>query len=317
MSRLCPMVFPFMTSRATRRVGLLTLWSVATLNAGASAQEGGIEVFAAGTLFSSGLRASVSTIHKRKGTLFQGTHEVSDPLNSVFEETRIVTAIDYGLRPDLTVSLLMPFVYKSLDTNAGDFNSFGLGDMAVLGKYRAYKTDWERGTFQVATIAGLEVPTGVTDATESGVRLSPGLQPGLGSWNPFFGLSANLNLNRFRFDWQAFYKVNTEGAQNFEKGDFLALEMDVAYRFLHTQYPGPTASARIGLQWRHEDQDDLNGVTAASSGSRELLLRPGLAWHPAPNIDISFAVDVPVYQDYDGTQLGLDYRTFLAFGIRF
>ena len=49
----------------------------------------------------------------------------------------------------------------------------------------------------------------------------------------------------------------------------------------------------------------------------ELLLRTGLGWHPKPNWDVSLAFDVPLYQDYEGTQLGLDYRTFIAVGLRF
>jgi hypothetical protein len=283
----------------------------------APAQTGGIELFAAGTLFDQGTRTSLAYIHKVNGTLFSGTDEVPNPLDGSFEETRAVAAINYGLRPDLTVSALLPFVSKRLESNTGDLDSSGFGDVAILGKFRAYKLDWERSTFQVATIGGLEVPTGVTDASDNGMRLPPQLQPGSGAWNPFLGLSGNLNLNRLRFDVLGFYKFNTEGAQSYEKGDFLALELDVAYRFLHTQYPGPTASARLGLQWRHEDQDNQGGVTVANSGSEELLLRPGIGWHPAPNIDISIAVDIPVYQDYEGTQLGLDYRTFFAIGIRF
>ena len=281
------------------------------------AQEGGIEVFAAGTLFAEGTRVSLSHIYKREGTLYQGSSEVPDPLDRVFEEHRIVAGVDHGFRPDLTVSALLPFVTKELTSNAGDVRSSGLGDLAVLAKFRAYKDDWKRGAFHLSAIGGLEIPTGKTSETDNGFRLPPELQPGLGSWNPFLGLSTNVNLDRLRLDALAFYKLNTEGAQDFEKGDFFSLAIGGAYRFLHTKYPGATASARLGLQWRHEGQARVAGATIANSGSDELLLRPGLAWHPKPNIDISLVVDVPLYQDVEGQQLGLDYRTFLALGIRF
>ena len=302
-----------------RGLGLFVLWSSAAIGLGGPAfsQEGGIELLAAETLFDGGTRVSVSHIYKSKGTLFRGSDEVPDALDRVLEEHRVVAAVDHGLRPDLTISALLPFVTKKLESNAGDADSSGVGDMALLAKFRAYKRDWKRGAFHISTIAGIEAPTGETDEKEGGSRLPPQLQPGLGSWNPFFGLSTNLNLDRLRFDALAFYKVNTEGSQDFEKGDFFALEVDAAYRFLHTKYPGPTASAKLGLQWRHEDNAERNGSTVADSGSEELLLRPGLTWHPKPNIDISLAVDVPLYQDFDGEQLGLDYRTFLGIGMRF
>jgi hypothetical protein len=283
----------------------------------ASAQEGGIEVFAAETIFDQGTRISVSHIYKERGSLFSGTEKVSDPLDQAFHEHRVVAAVDYGLRADLSVSALLPYVYKELEANTGDLDGSGFGDAAFLIKYRPYKRDWKRSAFHLAAIGGIETPTGSTSERDGGARLAPGLQPGLGAWNPFIGASANLDLSRWRFDAHAFYKENTEGAQDFERGDFFSFELDGAYRFLHTKYPGPTASGKVGLQWRSEDAATLNGVNVTNSGLQELRLRPGLSWHPRPSIDISFSVDVPLYQDYDGSQLGLDYRTFLAIGIRF
>ncbi len=282
-----------------------------------AAQEGGIEVFAAGTLFSRGTRLSLSHIYKQKGTLYDGDDEISDPLDRVFRENRAVLAVDHGIHSNLTVSALVPFVHKELESDAGDVDSAGLGDVAILAKYRIIKNDWNRGAFMLSVIGGLELPTGGTDERDAGSRLPPELQPGRGAWNPFIGLSANVNLNRYRFDANAFFKLNTEGSQDFEKGDFFATEVAAAYRFLHTKYPGPSASARIGLQWRHDGRSELDGASLDNSGSNELRLRPGLGWHPKPNIDIGLAIDIPLYQDFNGQQLGLDFRTFLAIGIRF
>lgn len=269
----------------------------------ATSQEGGIEVFAAGTLFSRGTRVSLSHIYKRKGT--------------EFHEHRFVAAVDHGLRPDLTVSALIPYVDKELESDAGDSNSSGLGDVALLAKFRVHKRDWTRSSFNVSAIGGVELPTGATHERDDGARLPTELQPGLGSWNPFLGLATNVSLDRLRFDGLAFYKLNTEGAQDYEKGNFFALEVAAAYRFLHTKYPGPTASAKLGLQWRHEDHAEQDGATVGDSGSDELRLRPGLTWHPAPNMDITLAVEIPIYQDFNGDQLGTDYRTILAIGVRF
>ena len=301
---------------ALRGLVLSAAFTIAAAGA-PSAQEGGIEVFAAETLFDQGTRVSVSHIFRRKGTLFRGSDEVSDPLGQVLDENRTVVSVDHGVRPDLTVSLLLPYVAKDLDSAAGGVDTSGIGDLSVLAKFRYYKRDWKRSAFHAAVIGGVETPTGETSESQGGVRVAPGLQPGLGSWNPFLALSTNLDLDRLRFDALAFYKVNTEGSRDFEKGDFLALEVDAAYRFLHTKYPGQTASAKVGLQWRHESKSEQAGITIANSGSDELLLRPGLGWHPAPSIDVSVSVDVPLYQNYDGRQLGLDLRVFLAIGIRF
>lgn len=238
-------------------------------------------------------------------------------MNRELVEQRAVLGIDHGLLPYLTLSALIPWVSKDLDSNAGGADSAGLGDVALLGKYRFYKTDWKRSAFHAAVIGGIETPTGVTNERSGGSRLPPGLQPGTGAWNPFVSLSANLDIDRYRFDAHAFYKLNTEGAQDHERGDFFSLTVDGAYRFLHTKYPGPTASGKLALQWRHEGRAELDGSSQTNSGSDELRMSTGLSWHPAPNIDITVSYEFPLYQDFNGEQLGQDFRTKTAIGIRF
>ncbi len=301
------------------RTHFLLLGAVALLllTSPMASQEGGIEVFASETIFASGTRVSLSHIFRSESNLLQGSDSIPDPLDQKRLEHRLVVGVDHGLRRDLTLSALFPLVSKELESNAGDLRGEGVGDLALLAKYQAYKQDWRRGAFHVATIGGLELPTGATDVRDGGAKLAPGLQPGKGAWNPFVGLSMNLNQDRWRFDALAFFKLNTEGSQDFEEGDFLALELDGAYRFWHTKYPGPTASAKLGTRWRHQERSSQAGATLANSGFDQLLVHAGLGWHPAPEIDVSLQVEVPVYEDYGGAQLGLDYRTFLAVGLRF
>jgi hypothetical protein len=161
----------------------------------------------------------------------------------------------------------------------------------------------------------MELPTGSTKDNEQdrGVRLAPGA----GSVNPFLSLGGTYSVGRARYDARTFYKVNLKGAQDYDPGEFLALGVSAAYRFLHEKYPGPSASAKLGLQWNHVGSDNQGGTSIANSGGEELLGRLGFGWHPVPQIDITFSIDVPLYQDLDGQQLGLDLRSFLAVGLRF
>ena len=104
----------------------VALW----IAAGARAQEGGIEVFAAQTLFDQGWRVSESHLYKRKGNVYRGSNRVSDPEDRLFEEHRAVTGLDYGLLPGLTLSALIPVVYKRQEQrtagNKETLESFGL-----------------------------------------------------------------------------------------------------------------------------------------------------------------------------------------------
>lgn len=290
---------------------------LATLSGRASAQAGGIEVFAAETLFAQGLRVSFTHFDERQSDLYRGSHKVFDPLGRKLVIRRDILGIDYGVRPDVTLSVLLPWVRRRATSIAGSSSSSGQGDMALLAKLRTHQQLWKQGAFNVAVIGGIEAPTGSTGERDAGLRLAPGMQPGGGAWSPFVAVSATLDIARLRFDAKGFYKRHGEGAQDLQRGDFVSLEVDAAYRFLHTRYPGPTASAKLGLQWRRQSRDELAGSQVAASGSNALWWRAGLSYHPTPGSDLSLSLDVPMHQHLHGTQLGLDRRLVVAVGLRF
>ena len=281
------------------------------------AQQGGIEVYAGETLFEQGTRISLSHIHKRKGTLRAGSDSVSDPANGLWIENRTVVGVDHGFDRDLTLSALIPLVDRELESFGTKRGSSGLGDIALLAKYRLLREEFPQGGFNVSLVGGAELPTGSTSERSGGLRLDPKLQPGSGAVNPFLAFGGTYSIGRVRYDARTFYKLNLEGAQDYDPGNFLALGASAAYRFLHKKYPGPSASAKLGLQWNHEGSATQSGSLLPNTGGEELLGQVSLGWHPVPQVDISLSVDVPLYQDLNGEQLGLDLRTFLAIGSRF
>ncbi len=283
----------------------------------AAAQQGGIEVFAGETLFEQGTRISLSHIYKSKGTLRRGTREVADPSGSEWNEHRLVLGVDHGIDRDLTLSALIPVVDRSLTAGSADTQTRGLGDVALLAKYRILREEFPQGAFNVSLIGGAELPTGGTDERVGGVLLAPSLQPGSGAFSPFVAVGGTYSVGRARFDALGLYKANGEGEQDLEGGDFFVIGASAAYRYLHEKYPGPSASAKVGLQWSETGPSRMGGTRLENSGGRELLGRIGLGWHPVPQIDLTLSVDTPLSQDFDGQQLGLDLRTFLAVGVRF
>ncbi len=308
------------------RIHQAAMLAALVLPAGISAQDGGIEVLSGHTIFESGSRISLSHIYSSRGRLFSGSDEIPNSSDSSMEENRAVLGFNYGLLPDLSLSLLLPVLQKesSSETPLGvreRNRSEGLGDMALLGKYRFFSEYWEQSAFHVSAIGGLELPTGSTEERDGTEFLPFSMQPGSGSLDPIAGLALTLSTGRFRFDTHAIYKANNEGSREFSEGDFFAISGSFAYRFYHAQYPGPSASAKISLSWRHEDPDELSGIDRDNTGLRELRLRAGLTYHPYPEIDLVALVEVPVYGNYKADagagQLALDVRTFFGFGIRF
>jgi hypothetical protein len=283
----------------------------------AAAQDGGIEIFAGETIFTEGTRISLAHIWKTKEGKLSGSSSVTDPSNERFVEHRTVLGINHGIARGWSLSALIPFVERSLDAKSGDQSSSGPGDISLLVKNRFHVKDWRRGAWHSAWIAGIELPTGETGARDGGTRLDPKLQPGSGSADPFLGLASTLDLDLWRFDAVALYKENTEGAQDFEEGDKLTLALSGKYRFLHEKYPGPSASATVGLKWSHSWRSYGDDPTFSNLGGEELLVKFGLGYHPRPDIDMGLSLDLPLYEDLNGTQLGLDSRVQLSLGWRF
>jgi hypothetical protein len=281
-----------------------------------SAQEGGIELFAGETIHRSGRRVSITEIYK-KDVLHSGSREVGSSSRNRWTEKRTVLGFDYGLWPDLQVSILVPYVYRKLRVAGVRTKGDGLGDTALLVKKRVYKQDWRQGSLNVALVVGGELPTGETGETTRGVRNRPRAQPGNGAWNPFFALAANLGSGLARYDALLFYKVNTEGAQRVEDGDFFVASLNAAYRFLNVEYPGPTLGAGVGLKFQHRGRTEVAGVSVGNSGSDVFFFHAGISAHPRPNLDLTFGLDLPIAEDYNGTQLGREIQAALTFAIRF
>jgi len=299
----------------------VVLLAALALPAGAAAQDGGIEVLSGNTIFESGTRISLSHLYSSRDSLFRGSDEVPNEAGRSMREHRAVLGVNYGLLPELSLSLLLPYVSKESNGAAGRSNSQGLGDAALLGKYRFFSEYWTRSAFHVSAIGGVELPTGSSNERVGDEPLLFSMQPGSGSLDAIAGLGLTLSTGRYRFDTHVIYKANNEGDNDFSEGDFFTIGGSFAYRFYHARYPGPSASAKIGLSWRHEAPDERSGEALAGTGLEDLRIRAGLGYHPYPEIDLVALVEVPVYGDYkdspEEAQLALDVRTFFGFCIRF
>ena len=268
-------------------------------------------------LFSGGNRVSISHFHRERDGLLTGSSAAANPLDQSASDYRTTLSFDHGFSSSLTFTALLPVVQRSSKSGGVRTSSSGVGDLAILAKYLIAHDYWERSGWHVAMAIGAELPSGETGVRDGGVRLAPSMQPGSGSWDPFVSMTANLELDRWRFDAIALYKNNNTGAQQYEQGDNFAFDLVGAYRFLHAQYPGPSANIKLGLLYRDQGQAQLSGLSVVDSGSEVWLGKIALSWHPQPRWDLGLSVDLPLKETYDGTQLGLDYQVSLAVGIRF
>ncbi|MEO8444634.1 MAG: transporter [Gammaproteobacteria bacterium] len=227
----------------------------------------------------------------------------------------------YGLTPDLTIGLALPYIERQ-DVRAPEFNgtevellrdgdSKGLGDVKVYGLWRFYQD--AATTRSVALIVGAGIPTGKDDEkTREGERFEAEFQPGSGSWDPFAGVAYTQGFGRLGFDASLGYTLVNEGAQNTDLGDYLSYNASVAWALK------PDASVRwnlvLELNGLHRDKQQSAGETNSNSGGDWLNLAPGITvagqhWGAYANLGF------PLVNEPNGDQDKQDYRFLI--GVRY
>ena len=297
-----------------------TALAVLLIAASAAAQEGALDVLDGETLYDGGWLFSTGLELERQAGLLHGNNSVSDPLDRERMDRSLTLSAHYGIRHDVQVSLLAPYVQRTLTlddpTGPDRLSSSGLGDVTAVAKWRFYRWDAPGVALNVAAIGGLDVPTGATDERDHGAMLPPDLQPGSGSWDPFIGLAATHEPGRWRFNAFVLYRHNGQGARDFSFGDEFFAEISAGNRFWLEPYPGPFMRLDVMLRYRFAGRASDGGSLVHDSGGELMTIAANLAFRPQPPLDFQLAIEVPILQDVKGFQLEQDYTVFFAFGYR-
>lgn len=282
----------------------------------ALAQEGSLDVLDGETLFEGGWLFTAGYEYESKEGLLHGSDRVSDPLDRRLVEQTAALGAHYGLRYDLQLSAVLPYVSRvlTLDDPAGPDRLVeeGLGDVALVAKWRYLRLDDVGVATNFAVLGGLELPTGDVDAPSG----HPEMQPGSGSWDASLGTAVTHEPGRWRFNAAALYQRNGQGARDLKEGDEFFAELAVGNRFWLEPYPGPFMRFDALLRWRHEWRSTQDGDVLHDSGGDLLTAGATLAFRPRPTIDLQIFVEAPIYQSLQGFQLEEDLSVFFAFGFR-
>jgi len=248
----------------------------------------------------------------------------ADPSDADRDRTAwvLVSVLGYGANSDLALFGVVPYVDRSLDITQGSArrtrSASGLGDISVFGRYTVFRRDWPGRTLRVAPFAGLELPTGDDDETDSFGRLPASVQPGSGSWDPFGGVVLSYQTLDFEVDAQASYRANTK-ANDFEFGDVARLDGALQYRL----WPRELGSGVPGFLYGvleanliHRDKDQVSGTNDPDSGGLSLFILPGLQYVTKRWI-VETGVQIPVVQDLNGTALEKDTIFRAGFRLNF
>ncbi len=234
----------------------------------------------------------------------------------------LVSVLGYGATPDLALFGVVPYVDKNLNLTQGgakrERSARGLGDISLFGRYTVYRQDWPGRNLRIAPFAGLEFPTGEDDESDSLGRLPPSLQPGSGSWDPFGGVVLTYQTLDFQIDTQASYRANTE-ANSFAFGDVARLDGSLQYRLWPRELGGGVPGFLYGVleaNLVYQDKNQIGGSDDPNSGGLSLFILPGLQYVTKRWI-IEAGVQVPAFQNLNGTALEKDYVLRAGFRLNF
>jgi len=230
-----------------------------------------------------------------------------------------VSVIGYGMTENLALFGALPFLHKELELRTPESarverSTSGFGDLRLFARYTLFRRDAPGRTFRIAPFAGVEAPTGADDEADALGRLPQPLQLGSGSWDPFFGLVATWQTLDYQVDAQAGYEANTE-ANDFEFGDIARADASLQYRLWPRALGAGVPAFLYGIieaNFIHQKKNEAGGVADPNSGGTTLFLAPGLQYVTKRWI-VEGVVQVPVFQDLDGTALEDDFAVQAGF----
>ena len=231
---------------------------------------------------------------------------------------QIPTILNYNLATDAVITLAVPYVIKEKKLVDGSHQSArGVGDIRLFGKYRFYRDDFPRGSKQMALGFGLELPTGATNKTKDGIKLSPPLQLGSGSVDPFFNLAAGWITAFHSVEGGMQFKYNSTH-DGFRFGPVLRYDVSYSYS-IYPAWPVPNAQLNFLLEFNGEHREpsaDGSGKIN-NSGGDTIFISPGIQYILLDNALLEASFQYPVVDQENGKQLSQDYRVLFGFRVLF
>jgi hypothetical protein len=197
----------------------------------------------------------------------------------------------------LSVVATLPFIERqhqhwlkhSVDYDPRFLNSWdyqGLGDLAVVGRYDA----WRGAPGTVASlVGGIKMPTGRTHVPDETIdnfgfesTLEPSARPGTGSWDWIMGASAAKALpwrKALPISANLLAKINTKGTDDFKVGNELQAGLAGGY----APIPRVALLGQVNFSG-HGSDVSADPSEAAHTGQRALFVTPGVSVNVAGGV---------------------------------
>ncbi|MBI4396517.1 MAG: hypothetical protein HY548_05445 [Elusimicrobia bacterium] len=279
-----------------------------------------------GSATADGLGVYLTTRQSTRDTRRQGGTDVSNPDDEKNESLRTSLLLDYRLTRNLSAALSIPHVYNKasyldpVTRQKVTQKVNGIGDVGVFGRYSFWKDRLVDPRREWLGILGLELGTGsITEKDGQGARLAATLQPGSGTTDVIAGTALVWALPILSLYGDATYRLNGSRAYTF--GNALAVNAGANVPFANDKL---SFLGEINGEFSSRDESDFVGApgrnpdgTVQNTGGETVYFSPALQWRPGGTWAFTAGVQLPVYQNFRGTQLKSDVNYNLGAYARF
>jgi hypothetical protein len=230
----------------------------------------------------------------------------------------LLTTLDYTFSKNWAVSASVSAVDRShshidnATTESEKWDFTKIGDTRVLGMYRF---DNEKNpVVSYGLTFGLKLPTGSYKVANSdGVTAERALQPGTGSTDIVLGGYYSAPGSQQDSSWfaQVLYQQAVSTRDEFTPGK--QFQLNLGYRYPLT----PELQALLQLNTSIKARDSGANAEPDLSGSRAVFLSPGLSYAFTHDFQLYSFVQLPVYRNYNGIQLNVDWAFVAGATLRF
>lgn len=180
----------------------------------------------------------------------------------------------------------------------------GLSNVVFLGKYAIYSNHQKRN--YISFSAGPKIPLSRKKKTDNNVILPDELQPTMGAYGAVTNITfvAENSLKGMRYFYINRLECNGKNIDNSQQGLSIFNSVFFSKHLMASWIKGDwTAIFQLRNETRMKNHES-NGGFEESSGGTTFILVPQLNYVLFEKWYISMLVDIPVYQYFNGTQLG-------------
>ncbi len=316
------------------------LWACNASHVLGAGGSGAVYTMSANTMEKGGLYVGFNAERVRNNSLKDTTiltalKNGSEHLHNVDAIHSYALSLSYGISDDLTLNMQLPYLSRT-NIRAGEFedgivevhphsDAEGMGDLSAILAYKIY----DKEQTKIALITGIKAPTGKTNIQEEGEALEADLQPGTGSWDLFAGVAFSKDFETLSLHSNLLYKYNSKGVEESQLGDVFNYNFALAYKLigeehdhtLHTQNEHHTSNYSVDIfvelngEW--VDNDRFNGVVAENTGHNVLFVTTGIQVLTENNYALFFTLSTPIYQNFNGLQNEISYKSSIGIGKSF